>query len=147
MQEIDKSLFPSSEDIWYAGQLKAFAARLPAAARHYDLSAVTVLKVQCVALEFMELLIHRMRYAADYLRYQPHAAAASLQMQPELANNWHAYKGLLQEFMQELAGHIEQHAAYTAADGRALGLAPLAGQAPYVGSFASPHAGPYSSTW
>lgn len=143
MQEIDKSLFPSSGDIWYAGQLKAFAARLPAAARHYDLSPVTVLKVQCVALEFMELLIHRMRYAADCLRHQQHAPAASLQMQPELAANWHAYKGLLQEFIQELVSQMEQHAAYTAADGRALGLATLAGRAQCSASLASLRAGLY----
>jgi len=147
MQEPDKSLFPSSEDIWYAGQLKAFAARLPAAARRYDLSTVTVLKVQCVALEFMELLIHRMRYAAEYLRQQQHAAVASLQMQPELAANWQDYKRLLQEFVQELAGHITQHAAYTAADGSALGLAALAGQAPCSASVASPPAGPHQPTW
>jgi hypothetical protein len=125
MQELDRTLFPSSDDIWYAGQLKTFAARLPAAAPRYDLSAVTVLKVQCVALEFMEMLIHRMSYAADYLRHRQQAAVASLQMQPELAANWHAYSGLLHEFVQGLVGHIKAHAAYTIADDQALGLAAL----------------------
>jgi hypothetical protein len=127
MQEVDRNLFPASADIWYAGQLKAFAARLPALATRYDLSAVTMLKVQCVALEFMEMLIHRMSYAANYLRHRQQAPAASLQMQPELATNWHDYRGLLHEFVQEMVGHIRQHAAYTAADDRTLGLTALAG--------------------
>jgi len=126
MQEVDRNLFPASDDIWYAGQLKAFASRLPAVATRYDLSTVTVLKVQCVALEFMEMLIHRMSYAADYLRHRQQAAVASLQMQQELATNWHEYKRLLQEFVQKMVSHIKQHAAYTATDDRALGLAALA---------------------
>ncbi len=130
MQEIDTSLFPSSKDIWYAGQLKAFAARLPAVAHHYDLPTVMVLRVQDVALEFMELLIHRMHYAADYLRHQPHAVGSSLPIPLELSINWQDYKQLLQEFMQELVGHIEQHAAYTTAAGRALNLTMLTGQPP-----------------
>jgi hypothetical protein len=140
MQEVDRNLFPSSSDIWYAGQLKAFAARLPAVATRYDLSPVTVLKVQCVALEFMEMLIHRMSYAAEYLRHRQQAAVASLQMQPELAANWHAYKGLLHEFVQELVSHLQQHAAYTAADERTLGLAALAH--PPAPSCPSPHGAP-----
>jgi hypothetical protein len=126
VQELDRDLFPSSDDIWYAGQLKAFAARLPAAATRYGLSTVTVLKVQCVALEFMEMLIQRMSYAANYLRHCQQVAATSLHMQTELATNWQIYKGLLHEFVQELIGHMKEHAAYTTADDHALGLAALA---------------------
>ena len=61
-----------------------------------------------------------MSYAAEHHRHQPHAAGASLPMQPELAANWQDYKALLQEFIQQLASYITQHAAYTAADGHAL---------------------------
>lgn len=146
MQESAKFLFPSSQDIWYAGQLKAFAARLPAVAHRYDLSMVTVLKVQCMALEFMELLIHRMHYAAEHLRQRQHVAATSLQMHPELAANWNYYKKLLQDFMQKLVRHITQHTAYTTADGSTLSLSAFA--CPTIGSVSlSPYAESPQSTW
>lgn len=137
MQEPAQHLFPSSDDIWYAGQLKAFAARLPAVASRYDLLALTVLQVQVVALEFMELLIQRMHCAAEYSRGQQHTAAVSW-LPPEPTVNWQKHKVLAQELVQELVGHIKQHAAYTAADELALGLAPLAGQAACLPNLASP---------
>lgn len=128
MQEIDNGLFPSSNDIWYAGQLKAFAAQLPTIAGRYNLSAVTVLNVQNVALELMELLIHRMNHAAEHLRYCQGTALINLQMQSVLADNWHRYQSLLQKFVQEVVNHIRQHKAYTATDEIRLGLENLGRQ-------------------
>lgn len=126
MREVDGALFPSSSDIWYAGQLKAFAAQLPAVAPRYGLSTITVMHVQCLALEFMEILIYRVGYAAEYLRQYQQSGIASLHLVTELAISWDEYKRSLQNFFRQLVSYLRQHVAYTVADDSALALATLA---------------------
>jgi hypothetical protein len=111
--------YPSEIDIRYAHWLKHFATQLPAYRRHYALTRFQVLQMQCMALDFLDLLVRHTQWATASIerRWQ-----FTLRLQRELADQLTNSRLLIQEKVTLVVASIQQHPGYSEADGDVLQL-------------------------
>lgn len=111
--------YPSESDIRYAHWLKHFATQLPAFRRRYALTRFQVLQMQCMALDFLDLLVRHTQWATASIerRWQ-----FTLRLQRELADQLTNSRLLIQENVTLVVASIQQHPSYSEADGDVLQL-------------------------
>ncbi len=111
--------YPSEQDIRYAHWLKQFATQLPAYSRRYALTRFEVLQMQCLALDFLDLLVRHTQWSTAAIERQWHFTR---RLQRELADQLTDSKLLIQKKVARVVASIQQHPAYSEADGDALRL-------------------------
>lgn len=122
---MEKGLFipyPSPEDIRYAHWLKHFAIQLPAYSNRYELTRFEVLQMHCLALDFLDLLTQHTHWATVSIEKQGFASRLKETCMQQLTDS----KAQIQAKVSKVVAHLQQHTAYSVADGNILQLLPQA---------------------
>lgn len=111
--------YPSTRDISWAAWLKHFAGQLPIYADRYQVSPADVTRTQSTAGRFSSGLVHRLNQATSSFT-QASTALAGTPAPDSEPDRGAEFFALLRVLV--LARYLQQHSAYTTADGQVLGL-------------------------
>lgn len=111
--------YPCSHDIGFAQWLKYFATRLPTVASRFGLTESEVTAIQTMALDYLNLLIHRLHCATQAVLLRQNLASEFQQAGVPIGLSLPA---LVRDHMAQLVQRIYAHSCYSEADNALLKL-------------------------